>query len=465
VFAKRPECFFSITAFVFGCLFLLVIPPLQTPDEATHFLRAYEVSEGKFISQKVNNVTGDYLPASIQLTFNQLEGKDPIQFHGEKKYDLRRTKSSLVSIPLQKEKKMFYDTSSASVYSPIGYIPQALTILLSRVFDSPVIVMIYLTRIANLLVWIGIVYLSIRIFPWKKWAVAGVALLPMMVAQSISPGADVMTIGMGLLFSAAVVSTLAKEQLLSPRKILIILFISGIAMVASKQIMLILLPLVLLIPRQYFTAMRLNTSLLKWGVIAVPILMFIVWSLATADVSSNLSQIGNKQNTVGQIKYLLHEPWQFFIVLFNTFFFTWGDGVFNTLIGNFGWVDTPLAALFKNIGYVMVTFYIFVNYDGREAKKLISQKQRRVFLFIALAYLVAVCGALYVYYSPLQFEIIVGIQGRYLYPVLFLLVPAFLGSQIITKRQLFARGTVMLSIFLLTMSVITIIYRYYITYL
>lgn len=457
---RYPHIFFIVAALFFGGLFIVAVPPLQTPDEATHFLRAYQIAEGKFISQNVNGVTGDYLPSSIQKTFTVLEKDGPIQFNSNKKYHHRQTKAALFDVPLNTSERQFYDISSASSYSPIAYLPQSVGIFIAKLFDSPVVVMLYIVRLCNLLFWVGVLYAAIRLFPWKKWAVAGIALLPMVVAQSASAGIDGVSVGSGVLFLAAICYLYAKNEALSLKVAAGVILLATV-MVLSKQVMIALLPLLFLLRRSQFENLRKYWLFIALGVM-VPLAMFAIWTLLVPEVSQSASQIQNGQNTAEQVKFVIGAPWQFAEALYYTFFFTWGDGIWTSLMGNFGWVDTPLPSMFIVAGYVGLAIYLFANYETVTLGRIMSKYRRWLLALLALGYGLLVCLAMYVLYSPLKYDIIVGIQGRYFFPVLFLLIVILLSSSIKVKKEWFIRFTIIFSVIMLTASVATIMYRYYV---
>ncbi len=460
---KSPQLFFAITALFFGGIFIVVMPPLQTPDEATHFLRAYQISEGKFISQKVNGVTGDYLPSSIQETINILEKDGPIQFNGNKKYNHRQTKAAFFDIPLKSGEQQFYDISSAASYSPVAYIPQSIGILAGKLFNTPVIVMMYLVRLANLIFWVGAIYVAIGLFPWKKWAAVGIALLPMVVAQSASAGIDALSVGLGAIFLAFILNLYSGKERVN-QKIGVTLVLIATLMLLTKQIMIVLLPLLFLLRKEQFDKIRQYWLLMAVGMF-VPLLVFALWSLMTPEISQNAAQIQNGQDTEGQIKYMLTEPWRFLLALFFTFFLTWGDGISQSLMGNFGWVDTPLSAVFMNLGYVGLAAYLITNYESYSVSNSLNRFSRWLLFVLTLGYCLLVCVAMYVLYSPLKYDIIIGIQGRYFFPALFLLVPLLLTNTIRIKKEFFIRTVAVISLIMLTVSVLTIIHRYYASYM
>ena len=64
----KPETAFLIIGLIYGLCFLIATPALQVPDEYEHFYRALYVSEGHVLPEKVGNMSGVYVPESVQLT-------------------------------------------------------------------------------------------------------------------------------------------------------------------------------------------------------------------------------------------------------------------------------------------------------------------------------------------------------------------------------------------------------------
>src|SRR4051812_39190254 len=62
----KPQHFFLLVAIPFGLLFIIINPPFQVPDEPHHFYKAWQISEGQFISLKNNQRVGGYIPKSIE---------------------------------------------------------------------------------------------------------------------------------------------------------------------------------------------------------------------------------------------------------------------------------------------------------------------------------------------------------------------------------------------------------------
>lgn len=454
----RPEYAFSVLSAIFGLVFLFIIPPLQTPDEVVHFLKAYELSEGKIIPHKVKGVTGDELPRSVGQTIDILQSPKPIKHQPELKYDLGNIKAAL-KIKNNKNDRVFYDLSVTALISPVGYIPQAMAFAFSsHILQLPTVVGLYAARLFILIAWIILGHITIRLMPYKKWAIFGILLFPMFIAQSVAIGVDAISIGVSAVFVASILHALHHNKL--TRKIIIIIAVSAVIMVLSKQIAAILLPLVLLLRKSMFSSRLLQYGY-KASVIAMPILMFILWVGAVGTVGTNSTPINN-ENPSAQVAHLINSPPHLLGILFNTFFFAWGNGIFQSLVGVFGWMDTPLSEGFIAFGYAVLAVLLLVNY--REAEKVeITRSIRVIFTGVAVLYSVAVCIAMYILYSPVGFNIVVGVQGRYLLPTLILLIPVLYGFATTSKRKYVTLTAVSVSILFLA-SVVTIVFRYYIDY-
>jgi uncharacterized membrane protein len=451
-----PEKLFLVMAGVFGLTFLIIIPPLQTPDEPSHFLRAYQISYGEFIAQHKNGVTGGYLPTSVGNTILILEKANPIEFKTDVKYNVRIAKD-VINVPLNQGDKTYYDISAAASYSPFGYVPQAIAILLSRLINAPPIIALYMARAAILCTWVVLGWLAIKLIPYKKVALFAILLFPMFIAQSISIGVDAISIGAGAVFVAAILR--ATQQKATSQRLGVILVVAALTMVMSKQIMIVLLPLIFLVKTDLFTT-KLRGRVFKLSILALPAAMLALWTAAVSVTSLTTSQLVNHQNAPEQVRFLLEHPLHFGKVLFDTFFFGWGNSVVDSVVGIFGWVDTPLSEGFIALGFFALTVILTTSYPE---KVVIRKSTRWLFGILSLAYALGVCGAMYLLYSPVGFNIVVGVQGRYLLPILFILIPVFYGFAQIKKHKYIMFVLSAVSIMFLV-SVATIIFRYFVAY-
>src|SRR5207302_8601264 len=95
----RPEYLFATLLAVFGTVFALGIPPCQTPDEPSHFFRAYRVSQGKLTVHKKAEWPGTAVPVSVAKL---VENFNHLPFHPERHTTVEAV-ASLWSLPLEPE--------------------------------------------------------------------------------------------------------------------------------------------------------------------------------------------------------------------------------------------------------------------------------------------------------------------------------------------------------------------------
>lgn len=457
---STPELFFLSMGLLFGGLFILIIPPFQTPDANVHFYRAFEVSELKIPKPGPNNALGSYLPASIRHTEIGVNGTigapgtpNQLAYNTNQKYDHHKTKATLF-IPLNQNDKIFYPTSGTPNYVPYIYIPQALVIGIAKLFNAPVLLMVYLVSLTNLLMWITFVMISIKIIPWKKWTVVFICLLPTCIMQATSIGTDVLAFGSALIFVSMILRYATnKDQTITKTDYAVLLMVSAL-MVACKPVAVALLILVFLLDKNMISWVR------KVIVMTLPVVIYLAWIKISSSVENATSLL--------QVQVFLHEPWVFLGSLFNTLLLYTPEGyaIITGVIGYFGWLDAPLPLALVVFGYVFLVFALVVNYESNlPDNKPLSRKNKIIITLSSLIYFFAVFLSMYLYQTRPESNFIWGVQGRYLIPLLFLAVPLLYSNSLRLHIMAFRKYIILSSIFLLALSVVTLIFRYYIMFM
>jgi uncharacterized membrane protein len=451
-----PLKFFVVLSCIFGMTFLLLAPPFQGADEPVHFFRAYQISEGHLVSTKTaDGKVGGYLPADIRQIFHITESPS-VQFYPQLKYKIGATKAAL-EVP-RSHQNIFYAFPASASYPPIAYPLSSFGILLTRLLHMPTMVALYAARLGNLLTWIILVGVAIYVLPSRKWALVAVGLLPMALFQASTLNGDAVTFGTVILLLSLILKIRAENTHVTRKMGLLILALSA-AMVLTKDVMFFFLPLALLIRKESFQAIG-QSRIFKAGIIILPLVLFCGWLYLTRNISS-AAAFDNGQNPTKQMHFILSSPYSYVNVLWNTYFYTWGDSITRSLVGDFGWSDAPLSESIVVIGYLGLALLFMGSYE-KKYKEVLSSKSRQLIASVAAVYWLAVSTALYVYYTPAGFKIIVGLQGRYYIPLLMLAIPLFRVKGIRIDPLLYRRVAISLPIFLLVCSTITIYVRYFV---
>ncbi len=195
-----PVRAFTVLATVFGVVWVLANPAWLGFDERTHFARAWGLSGGHVVAQEGliapdgSEVAGDQVP--VELTEDRNTYVRAVQATGiDNLYagyaDLLRSRPGADD--------QYEDTRSALAAPFTGYVPSAVPLVLVRAFDLPLLLGLWLARLANLAVYVLLVRHALARARSLGWLIAAAALVPLnlYVASSVTPD-GVIVAGMAL---------------------------------------------------------------------------------------------------------------------------------------------------------------------------------------------------------------------------------------------------------------------------
>lgn len=411
----KPEIALLVIGLFFGIAFLLSSPLLMIPDEPTHFLKSVALSNGHIILEKSN---------------------------------------------------IFVD-----LYSPIPYIAPASAIFIGKLFNFSKVVLIYLGRLANLLLYIIIVYTAIRLTPVMKWVFLLLALTPMTLYEAASLSADGFTIAISFL-SIALFFKLAfddKKDEIKHKDILII-FILGSMLVLSKPIYVLLLLLFFIIPVYKFENKKM--MYLNFLRILLPIIIiFMGWNLMVMGVYVPVSV---HVSPINQILFILSNPIAFISSFLNTIVQNFQYYLI-TFIGTFGWVDTGLDTSLPNIlvyTYLIILILVSLLDKSDLSIKLnmldkdnlkIKLNQKVISLITLSIIFISIFTLEYILWTVVGKSTIDGVYGRYFIPIAPLFFVLLYNKK--TKYNLKGKNwaIIIFALIVLTISLFLIVKRFHIS--
>lgn len=153
------------TAFIviltFGIICSFLTPICLSPDEVEHFVRSEMTSRGEFIPIYENNTF-----LTIQSTLDLIEdsketvdtGFDRIHFENASIFktdaDTKPINNTLVEYPSAFAQNSFF-----------GYLPQAIGMLVAKLFDLNAVWLLWLGRIFNVVLYASLVYIAMKKTP------------------------------------------------------------------------------------------------------------------------------------------------------------------------------------------------------------------------------------------------------------------------------------------------------------
>lgn len=456
----KPQLVFAVIASVFGIVFMVLTPPFQSPDEATHFFKAYQISTGQLVSVKQNDRVGGSLPKSIIRETNRFAHL-PGRIHAKtsQKEILGSSQES------GSEEKQFVDFPSAAVYSPISYAPQSIVIALAKFFSPSPLFLLYAARFASLLFWVICIFFAIRIMPTFQWLMVALALLPMSIFTHMSVTADVVTNALAFLLIAHFIRSIFSDEKLNRKEFYFLLALS-ILLASAKLVYAPLIGLFLLIPRKRFT--KTLSFWMHFGIlVAVNFGTVLCWSVVSNGLYTPHSAyhpefVGNTNliscaDMGNQLAYILSHGTYIFEVFGRSMVESFSM-YYEGFVGTFGWLDTHLPSWIFGVVYLSLFFIALID-GNKEYRFKLSAK----FLFAAII-LGITCLILlsqHLIWDCVGGKTIGNLQGRYFIPFAPLIFFLFGGNFSGRAKSILPIIVIVLSIGTLTLSSHTIHDRYY----
>jgi len=397
---------FAIAAFLLGNGFVFVNPPLKAPDEWAQFARAYQVSRLQWLPQQQHGILGGYAPAGIATLSKRFEKVSYDGVSVAQILDGRR-------IPFDTRDLTFLYFPNIAAYPSLPFVPPAIGIAIARLCFRSALAAMYCGREANLIGYIVLAYTALRMMPHPhcRLTLALIALLPMSLYQAGSLSADGVTIAMALVVATAVWRLTFLEGLASKFDVSL-LFVSTLCLSLTKFAYAPISLLVLMIP-----AKRLGGSR-RWGAIVGAILLsnclaIVLWMSQFRGIPQ--IDLNPGANPPQQEQYILHHLGRIVPLLISTTA-TYGKEIVTGVIGTFGWNELMLPLILVVIYYALLLISVVANGQPRYWRGAI------VAISTAIVNFAAILTAFYIECRPVGETPIAGFQGRYLIPLLPLLI-------------------------------------------
>ena len=406
-----PERAFAVIALLFGNALVFVIPPFQAADEPFHFLRAYQITDGVFISRQLDarGIAAGTFPVSLYqvwLPFSHIGFHPSAKASGQDIRDAMR-------IRLNPDQRMLISLPTTAHYSPACYLPQCLGIVVGRALGVGPLAMLYLGREGNLLAWILLGCASLRSASAIARPLFLLLLMPMSMYLAATASADVSTNAFAVLFTATVLkySVLPEPDSIGPGRFSA-LFLLSLAVCLCKFAYAPLLALLLLIPpRNFGRPARYAAQMLVLAAAGACAWFFSISAGSGLDTKIRTS---DDVSARVQFQWLAHNPFRFAPVLLETFHLK-GWVFLQGYVGLIGWLDMYLPAAFV-IGYLILL--VLACLPNEDKPRLPRPRRAAVIVLPAV-----VCSFLtiallsYLYWTPVRAAFVDGIGGRYLIPL------------------------------------------------
>lgn len=426
-FAKKwkLEILFLILGFSIGMFMMVNLPLRVVPDETTHMLTAYKISD--VILGKTNRNT--YMTMIRQTDEDMFY--ENVEFACDREM-MNRYYIHALDVPDLTE----IETDKISLRgSDIAYVLPGMAISISRILHFNGFWTLLSGRVINLIFYLFLIYSGIKIMPFGKEIVFTIALLPMSIQQGMSYSYDSILIGTS---AYAVCATLNWYYSYEKKNNLYY-----IGLVISSAILILIKShayfMVGLFPVYMFCQKKYKLDKFWKGIkylIIISITLFLVYTLldlagVTPDLLDEpvnlIAWAGYKKGYT--ISYLINNPIRWIIVYINTILEN-GVSYVLTMIGMYlGWLNIRLSKITIIIYAISLVFAFTKKEQIQNYIKCESNTKKYLIIAILITVAGIFCGLL-ISWTPLEYKIIQGLQGRYFLEVLPLLGLLVYGSRI-----------------------------------
>jgi uncharacterized membrane protein len=425
----RPEKVFLVLSLCFGLSLWLIVPPFQAPDEEQHLFRAYQVSEGILVPENSGLVS---LPMGFRRLYQELS-RD-LEHEPDNKARLADTWTAR-KIPLEPDNRLLIVCRAGS-YGPHAYAVPALSMFVGRSLGLGPLSLYYAGRLSSLLLFIALIYCSIRVTPVLKWIFCLLGLMPMNMFLAASFSADAVTNSLAFLFSAFVFDlAFTPEKELKGETVLPIVLVGALLSCCKLGGYSPMLALIFLIPARKASSFRKYVSYLALtfvtGMAGVALWIY----LSRHDVFPNYGQAAHDfagQGFSNLFSQIMEHPF-FHLRLVAHTTIVQIRGYFQQFVGVLGWLDTVLPAWIR-YGYLSMLAGVALVDHSRQLDVRVWQKVVAI-LTAGVTYF-CIQTIMYMINSPPGRPLIFGFQGRYLIPLAPALFLLFYNRKFVFKSPL-----------------------------
>lgn len=408
--AKR----FWLLALCWGFLYMIVFPPLSSPDENNHYAQAY-YNANIVLSSSENVSRPDGKFPGMRLT--DLEVTKYYTRPGVEEYQRLFSGSELfVSGDRQNE---FGISDRAEALGGVfwAYLPQTVAIIIGRLIHLGGLWTFYLARIFNFATYMALLWFALKWIPFGKNTLGVIALLPMTLHLVASLSYDAVILGLAFFFTAKVLQLAYQADHVTRRDMAVL--IASMALLAPIKVIYVLMAfLCFLIPQQKFKSsksFKLSAAVMA-GIVALIFLLVNIPRLLPYLNESNLTLEYAGGAECYTLAELIKSPVRTVYILFNTIR-VYGGEHFTRMFGEWlGWLEIriPLLAIIPCILMLALTTAV----SPYEPNVRIEKKNRVIGILVTAGVILLAIFSMLAAWTPTGSSVAEGVQGRYYLPIL-----------------------------------------------
>lgn len=410
---------FLVTNLILGMTMMIYMPPGEVPDERDHINASFRVSNKiMHISENHYNVLqkdeadiADHVYAK-----NACLSNDAYNVYLSEMMSSRRN-NELVRYSLD-----------GFAGDEILYFIPGLGITLGRMINLSAYSTILLGRLFNFLFYTVLTYVSFSILPIGQTMLFAVTLLPMTLQQVMSVSYDVPLFAFSFLSFSSALHNIYKSDKYEKKDILIsiLIFILMFNIKSHAYFLIGMMPLLVILQRYLSVHLKAKTKkIFKWSLIVLLLFMIILYGVLYVNGTiASLKYTPNMTDWHGAIElqesysvgYCLKHPAATVRLMLNTLIGN-TNTYYQQMIGTeLGWFSIEVPSTCTNIISVLLLLSAFKTES--ENTYFLDRHSIRLILTVSALTICFIFGGMAIGWTPVTYDVITGIQGRYFIPVL-----------------------------------------------
>lgn len=424
------EKLFLILSIVFGIMLIFIVPPFQSPDEDSHFLKSYLISNGDVYPKQEKKQIGFDIPEELDSYIREKQ-----QFMGDlnKKYTYNDLYYEQL-LSFSYNDTHFRDISTSPT-TPIAHTVPAIGVKVasfSEAFNDakdvgPAVLLQY-ARFMSLIVYSIIGFFAIKITPKFKKTFFTILMLPSSLFLRSMVTYDSLILVIVALSLAKMLQIYYDKKYEFKKKDMLLFIICGYILLNVKTVYSIIFLLMFIIPNKQFGGLKNKIkyySIMVGAVLLLTVLFKIPYLQLDVPANDLISD---------QIKFVLNNPWEYIKIVFSNI-----AGQFRIqsywMVGTYGLLDTYIPVLLLNIIYI--NLFAIIIYEIIAEKFELPLWINITYILLTVISIIAVYSSMYINWVPtitgkVGGSEITGVQGRYFLPYLFIL-PLIFSNKFVVK--------------------------------
>lgn len=424
----------GILIMLLGAANIFVFKGLSAPDEVSHYISAYRLSN-EIMHQPVTDEYGQVYVRACDLFLEDTEDRmDAVRAANEAGIEDFDRELVIFGQTLDEDVYRVYhdglpdraDTDEDPALScqwtvnttPAAYIPQAIGISLARLIGLGPIGLISLGKLFNLIFFALMSSYAVYIIPKGKDIICSAALLPMTLHLAGSMSYDVFTVSCSFVFIAVIINIRYEGG--SVRKYivsaLVLALLAPCKLVYSLLIMLVFMLICEARGRKRREYIVFGAACLLLAGASMYLVNHAVIGGYAAAEETVIEWADEAEGYT--LSYLMHRPKELIDIFYRSFMMmsgNWFATMFGIYLGN---QDPVLNVPYPVIG--LLAAGLLVTAAGSDIRLKGLERCTAAVTFAAV--LAALMGSMLIAYTPMSSPYIQGVQGRYLLPVLPLIL-------------------------------------------